>query len=663
MRILFLLALFLFSFISSFAQSYKTKDNANKKAMKFYLKGKELSRSNQDDKALASLEKAMAAEPRFIDAMIEWAGIKYNARDVDAAEKKLEEVIALAPYYNTKLLYTLGVIKKKKDDCNGAKKYYQQYIDAPKARTTLIEKSKKAIKDCDFAMNASSADFSAFDPQSISDYINTPDREYFPSLSVDGETFFFTRVVRNQEDIYYSRKTADGWGPAMPLDEINTDDNEANQSISADGKVIVFTACNRRDSGYGSCDLYLSEFKNGKWTPVRNMGRAINSSAWESQPSLSADGNLLFFSSKRSGNMGKADIYYSKRNAEGAWSLARPIKGKVNSKGEEQTPFLHQDGQTLYFKSTGHPGLGGYDIFYSKLQSDGTWGEPVNLGAPINSKSDEGSFYVSLDGQTAYFDSDKVLTKEGAGTINKNLHDIYSIQLDEKLRPEPVTYVKARVLDAETKEPLVAQVDFMNLNIQKRHAFNTTDKAGEFLVCLPAGKSYALNVSKTGYLFHSENFQLEKKGTAEQVFELEILLNRIPPAIASTPAPTKPNSQPTVAVAPTPIILKNIFFNTGSATLKSESTGELLKLLDLLRSNPKMNIQINGHTDNVGADAANMTLSENRAKSVYQFLVDRGISDQRLRYKGYGETQPIDSNDTPEGRQNNRRTEFIIINK
>lgn len=656
--------IFIFFIGTLSAQSYVTKKTANKKAMKFYLKGKELGRTNNADKALSSFEKALKEEPKFIDAKIEWAAIKYVNGNDAATEKALEEVVSMDPYYNTKLLYTLGVIKKKMDKCKEAKKYYNQYINAPKAREVLVEKSKKGIEDCNFVLGSgSNIANSNFDPKPISDNVNTKDREYFPSISADGQTFFFTRVTRGQEDIYFCNKTVDGWGEAQPLADLNTTDNEANQSISADGKVIVFTACNRKKTGYGSCDLYLSEFKNGAWTPVRNMGRAINSAAWESQPSLSADGNLLYFTSKRTGNTGKSDIYYSKRNAEGAWSVAKPIKGAINTKGEEQTPFIHQDGQTLYFKSTGHPGLGGYDIFYSRLQKDGTWGKPINLGTPINSKYDEGNFVVSLDGKTAYFDSDKKMTDQGAGSLSENLHDIYEIELDEKIRPLPVTYVKAKVLDAQTNKPLVAQVDFMNLGTQKRHAFNVSDEKGEFLVCLPVGKNYGLNVAKEGYLFYSENFALDGDVSFDEPYVLEIKLNPIPPAVAAKPVVTKPTpSKPKPTVTkPTPIILKNIFFASGSAVLKPESAGELLKLYDLLQTNPKMNIQINGHTDNIGGDADNLALSEKRAKAVYDYLIQKGISSSRLKYKGYGESQPIITNATPEGRQMNRRTEFIVL--
>ncbi len=657
-RILFLISILFISFATS-AQDYKTKENANKKAIKYFLKGRELSRANKIEDALKEFEKALKEEPTFIDAQLEWAGLKYYLKDEKATEQALEKVVALDPYYNAKILYTLGLIEQRNGKCDEAKVHLNQYLKAPKTQEVIEKKVKKLIADCDFQLDAEKNTI-PFNPIRMGEQINTINREYFPSISADGETFFFTRVEKGQEDIFYANKKGEEWTEARPIPGVNTQENEANQSISADGKTIVFTACNRRNTGYGSCDLYISEFKNGEWQPARNMGRAINSGAWESQPSISADGRTLYFTSKRKDNLGKADIYISHRNDKGAWSVAQPIKGDINTPFEDQTPFIHPDGQTLYFKSKGHPGFGGFDIFYSKLQEDGTWGTPKNLGAPINSKYDEGSLVVSLDGKTAYFDSDRSITKEGAGKINPTLHDIYYFELDESIRPLPVTYVKARVIDAETKQALTAKVDFTNLSTQKTHAQSITDENGEFLVCLPVGKNYGLNVSKKDYLFHSENFALEEGDANSEPYVLIIELNQIPPAIAATPTTVKPNTT-TAPIESKPIILKNIFFESGSAQLKETSDGELMKLYQLLKDTPKMKIQINGHTDNVGSENDNLTLSTNRAKAVYDYLIQKGISPSRLKYKGYGETQPITTNDTKEGKQLNRRTEFKVL--
>ncbi len=659
MRLFFSLVFLFILGTSVSAQSYTTKKTASKKALKYYMKGKELGRANDNTKAMKEFDKALTEDANFIDALIEKAGIYFNTGKKDQATQTLEKVIELDPYYKPKLLYTLGSMKKKQGKCDEAVPLMEQYLKAPKTHDAIVAKAQKIIDNCDFLANFNNK-ITAFNPLPMNDMINTASAEYFPSISADGETFFFTRRDRGQEDIYFCMKDGDDWGTPIALRHINTRENEANQSISADGRTIVFTACGRRGDGFGSCDIYISKFVNGHWEPVQNMGAGINSPAWESQPSISADGKMIFFTSRRKGNKGKADIYYSKSNDEGAWSIAKPIKGLVNSTGDEQTPFIHPDGKTLYFKSNGHPGFGGLDIYYSKKQKDGTWGKPVNLGKGINSEADDGSFIVSLDGKTAFFDSARNL-KEGEDEKKESSIDIYYMELEKSLRPEPVTYVKARVVDADSKKPIQAKVEFVDLGTQKVHAYNTTDQSGEFLVCLPVGQDYGLNVSKTDYLFHSENFALKDGNPESQPYELTIELKRIPPAIVETKPTTIQQPIKVKPTPPQPIILKNIFFATGSAKLEDRSSNELMKLYQLLQETPKMNIEIRGHTDNVGSDADNMKLSHARSKAVYDYLIGKGISSIRLKYKGYGETQPIDTNDTSDGRQNNRRTEFIIL--
>ncbi len=641
--------------ISLEAQNYVTKETASKKALKSYRKALELSRANQNKKAISEFNKAIKEEPTFIDAMIELGAVHFVNKDDSATEKTLEQVVALDPYYRAKLLYTLAVIEKRNGKCDEATEHAKMYLNAPKKREVIEDKTKRLIESCAFEMSIGN-EVVKFDPKPLDGNINTSSREYLPGLSADGEILFFTRVTRGQEDIYFAERQGDGWSTAYPLPNVNTLENEGNQSVSADGKYLVFTACNRKD-GYGSCDIYFSSFQNGKWSRAENIGGNINTSGWESQPSISADGRTIYFTTRRKGTIGKSDIFMSQRNEDDQWSKAIPIQGEVNTELADQTPFIHPDGKTLYFKSEGHPGFGGFDLYYSRLGDDGKWGKPVNLGKPINSPKNEGSLIVSLDGKTAYFDSDKIVDKDNKGSEqNPNLHDIYQMELDEKIRPLPVTYVKAKVIDAKTKRPISAKIEFVDLGTQNIHAYSLTDNTGTFLVCLPLGEDYALNVSKKNYLFHSENFALKETKDGKP-YEMIIELQEIPKEIiAETPV-----SKPTY-VKPKPIILKNIFFATGSADLQPTSEGELQKLLALLNENPNMKIQINGHTDNVGSDADNLKLSEDRAKAVKDYLIQKGISSSRLKSKGFGETQPIDTNDTQEGKQNNRRTEFVIVN-
>jgi len=284
--------------------------------------------------------------------------------------------------------------------------------------------------------------------------------------------------------------------------------------------------------------------------------------------------------------------------------------------------------------------MGKSDIYVSRRQADGSWGKAENIGYPINTTEKEFSLIVSTDGKTAYFSSDR---ENGFGLV-----DLYQFDLHADARPAPVTYAKATVFDEKTKEKLIANVELIDLSTGSVHAKSITDENGEFLVV------------KKSYLFHSENFALKEKNTLDEPFLLEIGLQRIPekPVLATVKPPS-----PNTALPPKskPVILRNVFFETASADLKDASRSELNHLKDLLNEHPNIRIQINGHTDNVGNEADNLTLSENRAKAVFNYLVQNGISSTRMHTKGYGETQTIDTNDTPEGRANNRRTEFIIV--
>ena len=462
--------------------------------------------------------------------------------------------------------------------------------------------------------------------------------------------------IEQHEDIYFSRKVNGKWQKGRPIEALNTLNNEGAHNVSADGKMIVFTDCGGR-KGYGTCDIFYSEIKNGQWTPAKNIGRPINSKYWDSQPSLSADRSEIYFASRRPNGFGESDIWVSKRKPNGTWGEPENLGEKINTPGVERSPFIHADGQTLFFSSQGLPGMGSDDLFVVKKLDDGTWGEPKNLGFPINTKESEVALIVNLEGTTAYFSSDRDFDSPGDKAIfgefnRRSATDIYKFELYPEARPQQVTYVKANVFDIVTDEKLIAEVEFVDLATGRIHVSSKTDSDGEFLVCLPMGKNYSLNVSKEKYLFHSENFSLEAVSSRNEPYLLDIGLQPIP-----DPSATADNGLPKSK----PIILKNVFFETAKADLRPESITELNKLKQLLEKNPSLQIQLNGHTDNVGSEEDNLQLSDDRAKAVHDYLVAEGIDKERLKFKGYGETMPIDTNDTPEGRQNNRRTEFEIL--
>jgi hypothetical protein len=394
---------------------------------------------------------------------------------------------------------------------------------------------------------------------------------------------------------------------------------------------MFFTACNR-PGGIGNCDLYFSAFKDGKWTAPSNLGPPVNTKHWESTPSVSADGRTLFFSSSRPGGFGGKDIWMARLNEKNLWTEPVNLGPTINTEGDEMSPFIHFDGKTLYFASDGRIGMGGFDLFITRLQEDSTWSTPKNLGYPINTFNDEMGLIIESGGQKAYYSSIRNKSKG---------KDIFSFNLYESVRPDPVSYMKGKVYDKETGRLLKAEYELINLSTGKIAMKNVTDDSGNFLVCLPSGYNYGINVSKPGYLFYSENFMFEGMHTAAEPYIKKIILN-----------PAKVGEK---------MLLANVFYEIDAWDLKKESISELDNLVSLLSENKNLAMEIGGYTDSTGSDQYNKVLSEKRAMSVVNYLIKKGISADRLRFMGYGNTSPLGDNVTVEGRKLNRRTEAKII--
>ena len=650
-------ALFFFSLIalplSLFSQDYSDKNNVKGKVRKQYDKALTFLQYGSFDQALSALDNALEADDRFIDAYILRGDILYDRKQYGLAEQEFEKALSMDESYQSLVLYKVGFAEWRQEKFDEAADHLDAYLATNPRSERQREIASSMLEGSRFAAEAMRNPV-PFVPTRMSPNINTEAAEYLPALTADGQTLIFTRVVKNQEDFYTSSLTKNGWSTAVPLDQINTPLNEGGQTISADGRYLIFTACNRRE-GAGRCDLFFAEKINGQWTDVKPLPRPVNSGAWESQPSISANRTELFFSSDRSGGQGQKDIWVSTRQANGRWGEPENLGTTVNTSGNDKAPFIHPDGKTLYFMSDGHPGMGGFDLYRVQRKQDGSWGEVQNLGYPINSTKDEGVLIVSLDGATAYFASDREdLDKQEPGSENTPLipsYDLYTFPLYEGMRPDAVTYVKATVVEKGTMKPLQVEVSIREVEVvDAQPLVFSTDNEGIFLTTLPVGQNYSLNVQKSGYLFYSDYFALgEENAFSGEPFELFIELVPVSENLVG-----KPGSEE-------PIVLKNVFFNSGSSELKPSSEPELNLLFQILSENSNMKIELRGHTDNVGSEQDNQTLSENRAKAVFQYLVDRGIADTRLQYKGFGESMPVDTNETAEGRRNNRRTEFIIL--
>lgn len=615
--------------------------SANKKAIaqyektiKYWLQGKTV-------QAIKGFEKTLEIAPDFIEANFMLGDIYIDTKDMEKAKKYyLNGVLTDSSYY-TKGWYWLANIEMNDGNYDMAKQYFSIFLTLDKDNKDLQPLANKGIKEAEFREYAI-ANPIPFTPQNMGKMINTPYDEYLPALTADEQTLVITRkeprkstttaMTPEEEDFYISTLDTNGnWTMAERVSEpLNSNDNEGAQCISQDGRFIVFTICG--EGGLGSCDLYWSKKIGDRWSKPRNLGAAVNSRYWDSQPSFSIDGKTLYFTSNRPGGKGGKDIWKTTLKANGQWGKAVNMGDSINTPQDETCPFIHYDDQTLYFASNGHIGMGGFDIFYSRKLNDTTWSMPTNIGYPINTSGEEMNLIVGASGNTAIFSSDKL---DGYGG-----QDLYSFELYEDARPVPTTYMKGIVFDEKTNQRLAADFKIIDLENENEVVSATADPVtGSFLISLPVNKNYALNVSMDGYLFHSENIEL-LSGTPDEPFLKNVGMKQL--SVGES------------------VVLKNVFFETNKYDLKDESRVELMKLHSFMQNNPAVSIEISGHTDNVGNDNDNQTLSENRAQAIYNFLIENGIEANRLSYKGYGETQPIDTNDTEEGRANNRRSEFKI---
>lgn len=640
------LSLLLFSItVSCRAQpnSYKY-TTKSEKAIKAYEKATDYYDRYDNVSALEYLANAVKIDDEFIEAYMLMGDVYSDMRKYELAVVNYKKAIELDSTFFPNNFLNAGLNEYMLGSYKDSKKDLQSYINCKNANMTNKKRAEYLIKSCDFGINAVDNPV-PFTPVNLGDSVNTELSEYLPSLTADEQTLVITRKVpkenysiemgnKEQEDFYLSVKHDSIWSEAVDMGSpINTVGNEGAQCISPDGKSMYFTACNRPD-GFGSCDLYVAEKNGDRWGIPKNMGVIVNSERWDSQPSISSDGKTLYFTSARSGGKDNMDIWMTTKNEKGNWTTPVKLSDTINTDRGEMAPFIHPDNKTLYFASNGHMGMGGFDIYYTRKDTAGNWTTPVNIGYPINTNADESYMIVNSAGDKAYFSSDM---KGGKGGF-----DIYSFELYKEARPNTVTYMKGSVFNSVTLTKLKAKFELIDLKSGETILESYSDSVkGEFLVCLINENDYALNVSKDGYLFYSENFNLTGDHS-----KLDPYLKDIP---------LQPIKKDEI------VILKNIFFDTDKYDLKSESSVELAKLLDLLRKNPKMKIEISGHTDNVGDDNYNLILSENRAKAVYDFLIANDIKQDRLTYKGYGESVPVDTNDTADGRANNRRTEFKVV--
>jgi len=400
-------------------------------------------------------------------------------------------------------------------------------------------------------------------------------------------------------------------------------------SFSPDGHMLYFTGCHW-PNGKGSCDLYQSRRKDTTWQKPQPMGYNINTSRWESQGVVSSDNRMLIFASRRPGGKGGSDLWMSVRQKDGQWGRPVDMGDSINTPGNEMAPFLHPDNRTLYFASNDRTGMGGYDLYYSRKRKDGTWSKARNLGFPINTKWNEIGLFITPDGKRAWLSSDR----EHEGNF-----DLYTFVPESSMKPKPVVLYSGVVLDSRNHQPLQAKLVLSQLpdGMVTDSLYSGSD--GHFLLAVPVGSNVALHVVKSGYLFYSQHLDV-LKAPAFTTKQMTILLSPV--------------------VSGNKMQLNNVYFEFDKAVLQKAAFPELNRVVDFMKQNPSVKIEIVGYTDDVGTAAYNLKLSEARAKAVYEYLVDHGIQADRMMYKGYGNTRPVGDNTTAAGRAANRRTEVLI---
>lgn len=640
----YLLVIFFLVFMiltpDSFSQGFHTESN---RALKFYNEGVTSFDFMDYPKAEAYLKEAISIDNSFYEAYMMLGELLSKQKRYSEASANFKMAVRLDSLFFKPVFFNLATAEMYSGDYENAQIHFKVYIEQPGMSEKNKTNALKNIENCKFAIKAIKNPV-PFNPIDVGPGINTRDDEYWPSITADGQMLMFTRQGRpsedqtsfslNQEDFYMSFLSDSSWQTAVNAGgPLNTRQNEGAQTISSAGNYIYFTACDR-PGGLGSCDIYFSSFSDGVWSQPTNVKFPVNTSYWESQPSINADGKMLIFSSSRPGGSGGKDLWYSILNSQNTFSTPVNLGKTINTDGDEMSPFIHFDGRTLYFASDGRIGMGGFDIYRTRLNEDSTWTEPQNLGYPINTYNEESGLVIESSGQKAYFSSIRDKTKG---------KDIFYFNLYESIRPDPVSYLKGKVFDKETGQMLKADYELINLSTDKIAVKSSTDVTGNFLVCLPSGYNYGLNVIKTGYLFYSENFMFEGQHSAVEPFIKKINLN-----------PIKVGEK---------MLLANVFYEVDSWQLKKESMAELSNLLKLLNENKDLIIEIGGYTDSTGTDKYNISLSEKRAQSVVTYLVNNNISPNRLKFRGYGNTSPIGDNLTPEGRKLNRRTEVKVLGR
>lgn len=618
------------------------------------------------------LNKALEEDPNCLPCLARLGEIEFKVAkrggSFESAKMHLAQLMEACPEYHTEPYYMLGAMTYADREYEEALKWFEKFLRFPDSDPGKFEKDyQKKYAEVEEALISVRAyadiyrEKVEYNPVKVDGVSSTTD-DYLPLISPDGEIMFYTRSVMKQAKGDFAPKASEdfSWskrpdinarfddGKALPS-PFNQGNNCGGATITVDNRELIVAMKNPVAENPNNIDLFFTKYEmstdaNGNkiynWGELQSLGSNINTEkGFEGQPSLSGDGKTLYFVGVRpecmkdeSGNFSH-DIFISKREPDGTWGPCVPMGPKINTRGQEKAPFMHSDSKTLYFASDGHIGVGGMDIFYCRLNEDESIKEVKNIGFPINSEGEELGIVVSSDGEVAYFGAKNFLGNKG--------RDIFQFKMPEKAKPEKVMVLKGVVKDkaGEPVQNAKVEINYTESMQKEEVAVNNDDGTYAAIVKIERNQNVTLSVEGQGLAFNSR-----------------IVSRKDNPA----PVVTKLNMQTAEIKEGEAFVINDINYATNSADIAEESKMILDAFAGYLQRNPSFEIEISGHTDNIGDDKANLALSAERAFEVMNYLASKGVNGKRMTYKGYGETKPIGDNATDEGRSKNRRTEFVV---
>lgn len=642
----------------------------NKKAIKLYEEGTNKKKTPKKGDRIIALTKCLELEPDFAEA--NWAmakeiivHCKLDNKPFSPAVPYLQQAIASCPKIHSEPYYYIGFHFYEETKNDSAIRYLKKFIDFKddddkkfaKDYEAEIYQAKEMIKYAKKETELKKK-IVPFSPTVVKG-VSTPKDEYLAFISPDDQMCFYTRKlpVINKNQVYTTDKEVEVFmvskkdntnvfssGEPMPYPFNESGDNQGGCTITIDNKRLYFAMMKQEGGNQPNCDIYVSENHGGEWEPIKKLSANVNHPVyWDSQPTVSADGNTIYFASDRPGGFGGIDIYFTTKDPKtGAWSVPKNAGPKINTSGDEKTPFIHSDSETLYFSSNGHFGFGGYDIFYIRKDDKHEWLEAENIGYPINTEADDTGFFVSTDSKTGYFFSYDEGKMRGKGV---GRYDLFSFELYKEARPQETTFLKGDVKDNAGNKIEGAKVEITNTVTKEKTKAVVDSTTGTFMVAVNLKKKddVLITVKKDDYAFSSQVVSVKDASIDNKPKPISLEMNE-----------AKQGSS---------FVINNLYYNTNSADMKQESFVVLDAFVEFLKENPTMTIEVQGHTDNVGQAAANEALSANRAFTVKSYLETKGIEGKRIAAKGFGPKKPIADNGTEDGRAKNRRTEFLITGK